>query len=261
VMSFTATALNIHPSAASAIDFAHPLCCRAMVDQSPTQARAAGIKGEVRIEEPDRAQRTIARRSAEARATVPDLELSAEVDMDASLNLRARVSCTVTALLLRACAAALREVPHANAAYRDGRFELYSRINIGIVIATGVTYTVPTVFDCDTKSLDALSQEATRLAERAASGELAAPDLTGATFTLSNPGALGVARTAPLIMPPQAAAVAAGAIRDMPVVRAGAIVPGHCMTITLACDHRILYGTQAALFLTRIKTHLEEATA
>jgi pyruvate dehydrogenase E2 component (dihydrolipoamide acetyltransferase) len=232
-----------------------------MVDPPAIPTPAAGVKGEVRIEEPDRSQRTIARRTAEARATVPDLELSAEVDMDAGLTLMALTGSSVTALLLRACAASLRDVPHANAAYRDARFELYSRINVGLAIATGTTYTVPTVFDCDTKSLDTLSAEAERLAERAAQGEIAPPELTGATFTLSNPGTLGVTSTTPLLVPPQAAAVAAGAIREVPVVKAGAIVPGHAMTITLACDHRILYGAQAALFLTRIKTHLEEATA
>jgi pyruvate dehydrogenase E2 component (dihydrolipoamide acetyltransferase) len=232
-----------------------------MVEPPSTQSQPTSVKGEARIEEPDRSRRFVARRAAETRATVPDLEMSAEVDMDASLALRDRVGCTVTALLLRACGRALRDVPQANAAYRDGRYELYSRVNIGLTIATATTYTVPTVFDCDTKSLDALSQEASRLAERAATGDLAPPDLAGATFTLSDSGSLGVGSTTPLIVPPQAAAVAAGAIRDVPVVRAGTIVPGRSMTITLACDHRILYGAQAALFLTRIKSHLEEATA
>ena len=230
-----------------------------MVEPPAIESPAAGVKGEVRIVEPNRAQRTIGRRSAEARATVPDLELSAEVEMEAAAAVRERTGCTVTGLLLRACALALRAVPEANAAYRDGRFELYSRVNIGVTIATGSTYTVPTVFDCDTKSLDALSKEATRLAERAIDGELAPPDLAGATFTLSDPGRLGIASTTPLIVPPQSAAVAAGAIREVPVVRAGAVVPGRSMTITLSCDHRILYGAQAAMFLTRIKTHLEEA--
>jgi pyruvate dehydrogenase E2 component (dihydrolipoyllysine-residue acetyltransferase) len=231
-----------------------------MSDSSVSQTSPAGVKGDVELREPDRAQRTIARRSAEARATVPDLELSADVDMGAALAVRAQTGCSVTALLLRACAAALRDVPEANAAYRDGRFELYSRINVGLTIATGATYTVPTVFDCDRKSLDALSDEAARLASRAMEGQLTAPELAGATFTLCNVGASGVTSTAPLIVPPQAAAVAAGAIREVPVVRSGALVPGHSMTITLACDHRILYGAQAAQFLTAIKSHLEEAT-
>jgi pyruvate dehydrogenase E2 component (dihydrolipoamide acetyltransferase) len=234
-----------------------------MADPSASEAPAiapAGLKGEVRIEEPDRAQRTIARRGAEARATIPDVELRAEVDVARALTLCGDSGYSIDALLLRACALALRDVPHANGAYRDGRYELYSRVNIGFTVATGATYTVPTVFDCDIKSLDALSQETARLAERAASGELTPPELAGATFTLSNPGALGVTSATPLIVPPQAASVAAGAIREVPVVRAGAIVPGHSMTITLACDHRILYGARAAQFLTQIKTHLEEAT-
>ena len=230
-----------------------------MVDPPATDVHSTGVKGEVRVEEPDRVERAIARRSAEARATVPHLELSAEVDIGASLALSAQRPCSVTAMVARACALALRAVPRANAAYRDGRFELYSRVNVGVVIATGATYTVPTVFDCDSKSLDAVNDEIATLAERAEHGQLAPPELTGATFTLSNPGALGVTSAAPVIVPPQAAAVAAGAIREVPVVREGAIVAGQAMTLTLACDHRILYGAQAALFLNRIKTQLEEA--
>ena len=234
-----------------------------MADPTASEAPAiapTGLKGDVRIEELDRAQRTIARRSAEARATIPDLELTVDVDMERTLAVQAGTGCSIDALLVRACAVALRDVPYANGAYRDGRYELYSRVNIGFTVATGATYSVPTVFDSDTKSLDALSQEIERLAERAADGELTPPELAGATFTLSNPGALGVTSTTPLIVPPQAATVAAGAIREVPVVRAARLVPGHSMTITLACDHRILYGTRAAQFLTRIKTHLEEAT-
>jgi pyruvate dehydrogenase E2 component (dihydrolipoamide acetyltransferase) len=212
------------------------------------------VKGEVRIEEPDRFERTIARRSAEARAIVPDLELSAEVDMEACLALGAEI----TAILVRACALALVAVPRANSAYRDGRFELYSRVNVGVVIAADDAYTIPTVLDAQHKSLAELSAEIAGLTAR--SGELSPPELAGATFTLSNPGALGVASSSPVIVPPQAAAAAAGAIRAVPVLRDGAIVPGHSMTITLACDHRILYGSPAARFLMTIKTLLEEAT-
>jgi pyruvate dehydrogenase E2 component (dihydrolipoamide acetyltransferase) len=113
------------------------------------------------------------------------------------------------------------------------------------------------VLDADRKSLAQLDEEIARLTERAA--ELSPPELAGATFTLSYPGALGVASSTPVIVPPQAAALAAGAVRAVAVVRDGAIVPGHAMTITLACDHRILYGSRAARFLTRIKALLEEA--
>jgi pyruvate dehydrogenase E2 component (dihydrolipoamide acetyltransferase) len=220
----------------------------------------AGAKGEVRMIEPDRAQRAIARRSAEARATIPHLELSAEVAMDAALTLTARDGHSITSVLARACGLALREVPQANAAYRDGNYELYSRINVGVVIATGETYTIPTVFDCDRKPIAELDEEIRRLADAARSGTLAPGAQSGATFTLSNPGGVGVTAMAPVIVPPHAAALAAGRVREIPAVRDAAIVPGKSMMITLACDHRILYGSQAAQFLTRIQKQLEEAT-
>jgi pyruvate dehydrogenase E2 component (dihydrolipoyllysine-residue acetyltransferase) len=227
-----------------------------MIDPSAMPAPAAGVKGAVRIEEPDRSERTIARRSAEARATVPDIELTAEVDPAAHIAHRLDPHA-LTAALLDACALALKEVPRANGAYRDGRFELYSRINIGVILATDEAYTIPTVFDCDRKSIPELAGELAALEKRARASELLAPELTGATFTLWNPGAFGVASATPVIVPPQAGALAAGAIREVPSIRDGAIVPAHAMTITIACDHRILYGTDAARFLATIKARLE----
>ncbi len=227
--------------------------------QPPAPAVPSGAaKGDVRIEQPDRAQRTIARRSAEARATVPDLELTAEVGLDAvTASLRPHV---LTATLARSCALALRTVPQANGSYRDGHYELYSRINVGVLLATEESYAIPTVFDCEQKSVHELCDEIEALEQRARAGELLAPDLAGATFTLWNAGALGVATATPIIVAPQAAAVAAGAVRTTPVFDHGAVVPGHSVTITLACDHRILYGAQAARFLAAIKAGVQEAS-
>ncbi len=211
-----------------------------------------GAKGEVTVQEPDRATRTIARRSAESRATVPDYELSAEVTVS-------EPAAITTAALVRACARALRLEPRANAAYRDGLYELYSRINVGVVVAAGDTFAIPTIFDADERATDAIAGELERLGARAAAGELLAPEASGATFTLWHPGRDGVTQATPLVIPPQAAAVAAGAVRDVPVVRQGAIVPGHVMTITLACDHRILYGAHASGFLGQIRRVMEES--
>jgi pyruvate dehydrogenase E2 component (dihydrolipoamide acetyltransferase) len=216
---------------------------------------AGSAKGEVRVQEPDRSERLVARRSAEARATIPDLELRAEVDLEPGAGGTGSLVRAGTASLVQACALALREVPRANGAYRDGRFELYSRVNVGVVVASEECYVIPTVFDADRKSLSELSEEIAEITGRA--GELSPPELAGATFTLSNPGALGVASATPVVVPPQAAALAAGAIREVPVIRDGALVPGHSMTLTLACDHRILYGAQAARFLTAVKARLE----
>jgi pyruvate dehydrogenase E2 component (dihydrolipoamide acetyltransferase) len=221
---------------------------------------AGSAKGETTVQEPTRAQRTVARRTAEARATVPDVELGAEVDMARCLALGDEIGCSVTAMLVRASALALVEVPRANGAYRDAKFELYSRVNVGVAIDTEDSYVVPTVFDADGKPLRELAEEIRLLTHRARDGALTPPELSGATFTVWNLGTYGVASATAVITPPQAAAIAAGAVRAGPVVRDGAIVPGETMTVTLACDHRILYGAQAARFLVRIKEMLEEAT-
>ena len=94
-------------------------------------------KGETSTLEPDRAARAIGRRAAEIRATVPDLELGRDVDASAALALARQSGVSVTATLARACAIALREQPWANAAYRDGRWERYSRVNIGVTVQAG----------------------------------------------------------------------------------------------------------------------------
>jgi pyruvate dehydrogenase E2 component (dihydrolipoamide acetyltransferase) len=230
-----------------------------MTDQRASEAPARGAKGEVTTIELDRSERSIARRSAETRAIVPNVEFSAIVDMAAAMQREAELRCGTTALLVRACAHALVEVPRANGAYRDGRYELYSRINIGVTIADEGVYVVPTVFDADGKSAPEIAAELERYALRAREGTLTPPEQAGATFTLTDSVAYDIATVTPLIVPPQAAALAAGPVRDVPVVHHGQVVPGQTMVLTLACDHRILYGAHAAAFLEEIKAHLEEA--
>lgn len=222
--------------------------------------RHTGAKGDVRVQEPTRSERIVARRSAESRATVPDLEFAVEVEMEATLAACRERRVELTAALVRACALALRAVPRANGAYRDGHFELYSRVNVGVVLTPGDDYVVTTVFDADTTALVELGKEIARLRQRAATGELSSAEVSGATFTLFEAGALGIDSSTPLLIPPQAAAASAGTVRERAVVRDGAIVPSHMMTLRLACDHRILYGAHAAKFLSLIKSHLEEGS-
>lgn len=229
-----------------------------MADSAAAPAVQGGNKGGARVEEPSRIQQAIARRVAESRATIPSVELAVEVDMSAAVALRETQSASITAMLVRACAHALGEVPLANGAYRDASFELYSRINVAVAVYTEDGFSLPTVFDAAGKSVSQLSEELRRLAERAANRELTPPELSGSTFTLWDLGEQGVDSSGPLIVPGQAAALGAGAIREAAMVRGGSVVPGYLMTITLASDHRILYGLQASRFLTAIKSHLEE---
>jgi pyruvate dehydrogenase E2 component (dihydrolipoamide acetyltransferase) len=220
-------------------------------------SEVSALKGETRIEQPDRLARSIARRTAETRATVPDLEFGCDLDAGACLELARARGCSLSAVLVRACALALREVPHANGAYRDGHFELYSRVNIGVTIQTDDGYWIPTVLDADLKSLAQLSDELAHLRNRARAGELTAPELAGATFTFSDLGEYGVQRSSALVTPPQAAALTAGAVRAVPLLRNAIVVPGHAISLTLACDHRIMFGARAAGFLRLIAESLE----
>jgi pyruvate dehydrogenase E2 component (dihydrolipoamide acetyltransferase) len=225
---------------------------------------ATTAKGEVRIEEPTRAERVIARRAAESRATVPDIELTVIVDMSALVAARfapaAADGSSLTAVIVRAAALALREYPRANGAYRDGKFELYSRVNVGVVMTAGDALLVPTVSDADVKTTLAIDAELQARAASVRAGTITPPELAGATFTVYDLGTLGVSSFSPPVLPPQAAILAVGALREVPVVRDGDMVAGHEMNLTLACDHRILHGPRAAGFLTRIKALLEAPT-
>jgi pyruvate dehydrogenase E2 component (dihydrolipoamide acetyltransferase) len=161
-------------------------------------------------------------------------------------------------MVVKACALALREFPRANGAYRDGRFELYSRVNVGVAVAGQDALVVPTVFDADRKGLRQIASESRALAQRVRDGQITPPELSGATFTVSNLGMYGIDSFSAVINPPQAAILAVGAIRERPAVHDGELVPAHLMSVTLACDHRILYGADGAEFLARIRGLLEE---
>jgi len=224
-------------------------------------------KGAVSYEEPSKLQATVARRMAESKATAPHFYLRAEVDMSRAVEGRSLVKQgaregdvvpSFNDMVVKACALALREHPRANGAYRDGRFELYSRVNVGVAVAARDALVVPTVFDADRKGLRQIASESRGLAQRVRDGQITPPELSGATFTVSNLGMYGIDSFSAVINPPQAAILAVGAIKEQPVVREGEIATAHLMTVDLACDHRILYGAPAAEFLAKIKALLEE---
>lgn len=219
---------------------------------------AQRARGTVRRLGLERWQLTLARRSAESRATIPDLQLEVEVEARALCLACQHAGASWTAGLVRACARALREHPLANGAYRDGAAELHERVNVGVLMTEGARQVIVTLFDADAKGLETLESELNDLRAGAAAGTLRAPALSGATFTLWDLQPLAIDRATPLVWPGQAAALAVGAVRQVARVRAGSIVPASVVTATLASDHRILYGTEAAAFLLSIKRHLEE---
>jgi pyruvate dehydrogenase E2 component (dihydrolipoyllysine-residue acetyltransferase) len=234
---------------------------------TPSPPSPETAKGTVSYEEPSKLQATVARRMAESKATAPHFYLQAEVDMSRAVNGRALLKGSAgegdvvpsfNDMVVKACALALREHPRANGAYRDGRFELYSRVNVGVAVAARDALVVPTVFDADRKGLRQIAIESRGLAQRVRDEQITPPELSGATFTVSNLGMYGIDSFSAVINPPQAAILAVGAIKERPVVREGEIATAHLMTVNLACDHRILYGAAGAEFLARVRTLLEE---
>jgi pyruvate dehydrogenase E2 component (dihydrolipoamide acetyltransferase) len=224
-------------------------------------------KGQVAYEDLSKLQETVARRMAESKATAPHFYLQAEVDMSRAVEARSllksaaregEVVPSFNDMVVKACALALREHPRANGAYRDGRFELYSRVNVGVAVAARDSLVVPTVFDADRKGLRQIASDSRALAERVRDGSITPPELSGATFTVSNLGMYGIDSFSAVINPPQAAILAVGAIAERAVSRDGELGTAHLMSVNLACDHRILYGAEGAEFLARVRTLLEE---
>jgi pyruvate dehydrogenase E2 component (dihydrolipoamide acetyltransferase) len=224
-------------------------------------------KGLVEVVELTKLQQVVARRMAEAKATAPHFYLTSEVDMSAAVAARARIKDisgegevvpSFNDMVVKACAIALKKFPRANGAYKDGRFELYSRVNVGIAVAAQDALVVPTVFDADRKGLREIAGDARALAGKVRDGSITPPELSGATFTVSNLGMYGISNFEAIVNSPQAGILAVGAIADKPVVRDGEIVPGKTMEITLSCDHRILYGADGAEFLAEVRRLLEE---
>jgi len=239
--------------------------------QAPEGAPAAAdietAKGRTEVAELSKLQQTVARRMAESKATAPHFYLQAEIDMTQAVEGRRTLKAaaregepvpTFNDMVVKACALALREFPRANGAYRDGRIELYSRVNVGVAVAAQDALVVPTVFDADLKGLRQISSETKALAGKVREGTITPPELSGGTFTVSNLGMYGVSNFHAVINAPQAGILAVGELKPKPVVTDdGAIEARQLMGVTLACDHRILYGADGAEFLARVRALLE----
>lgn len=217
----------------------------------------ATAKGATEIAEPTRAQQQLARRVAESRATMPDLTLTGQADLQDALA--AIPGATPRDLVVRAAALALREQPAVNGAYRDGRFERYSRVNVAFAVDTGDGLVFPTVFDADTKPAAVIAEEAAALAGGAAG--LAAPQTAGATCVVVALDVPGVRQVVPPLQQPQAVVLGVGATEDRPVVREGVVVVRRVADVTLVADHRIVYGDAAAAFLARVLALLADPSA
>jgi pyruvate dehydrogenase E2 component (dihydrolipoamide acetyltransferase) len=233
----------------------------------PAQAPVSG-KGEVVIHEPTPTQATIARRMVESATTIPVFTVSADVDVSQIVASRGEArergeeAPSINDFVVKAAAATLREFPRFNASYVDGKVECYSRVNVGIAVATDDALLVPVVRDADRKSLAELAEETRALAEGARRRTLRPEDFHDGTFTVSNLGMFGVRAFTAIIDPPQVAILAVGGARRAPVEEtADRIVFRDLLTVTLSCDHRVVYGADGARFLSHLRELLERPLA
>jgi pyruvate dehydrogenase E2 component (dihydrolipoamide acetyltransferase) len=216
-----------------------------------------------RRQELTRVQERIASRMAQSRATVPEFELEVEIDMGACLELRSQLADhadptpSINDMVIKACGLALARHPRVNGSFRDGGFELHDEVNVGFAVAAPGALLVPVIRNADSKTLIEIAREARALAVKARDGSITPAGLSGATFTVSNLGMYGITRFTAVINPPQAAILAVGAVQERPVARDGRLALGQTMSATLASDHRILYGADAAAFLAELRDRLK----
>ena len=214
-------------------------------------------------------RKTIARRLGQSKFTAPHFYLTVDVDMRKAVGFRADVNAMTEAqglakvsyndLVTKACAAALRRHPMVNASYLEdeGVLRQHDAVHVAVAVAMDEGLITPVVRDADRKGLSEIAAETRELAGRARDGKLDPSEYAGSTFTTSNLGMFGISEFTAIINPPNACILAIGAIRDVPVVDGGEVVPGKVMTLTLSCDHRIVDGATGAAFLGDVQRMLE----
>jgi len=233
----------------------------------PVETPGSG-RGEITVHEPTPTQATIARRMVESATTIPVFTVSSDVDVTQIVasrreaRARGEEAPSVNDFVVKAAAATLREFPRFNASYVDGKVESYSRVNVGIAVATDDALLVPVIRDADRKSLTELAEETRALADGARTRTLKPEDFHDGTFTVSNLGMFGVRAFTAIIDPPQVAILAVGSARRAPVEEApDRVAFRDVMTVTLSCDHRVVYGADGARFLSRLRELLERPLA
>jgi pyruvate dehydrogenase E2 component (dihydrolipoyllysine-residue acetyltransferase) len=207
----------------------------------------------------------IARRMPLSKAPVPHFYVTSEVAMDRAWELREQLNAlegqpkiSVNDFVIRACALALLKHPGVNASLQGDAIRVYRRAHIGIAVALDDGLITPVLRDCHVKPLVQIAVESRDLAERARSRKLRAPELSGATFSISNLGMFDVAEFSAIINPPEGAILAVGSVRRVPVVDDAGLGVGRRMMLTIACDHRVMDGAMGARFLQDVKRLLEE---
>jgi pyruvate dehydrogenase E2 component (dihydrolipoamide acetyltransferase) len=212
-------------------------------------------------------RKVVAKRLSESKLAAPHFYVTVEIDMGRAVELReqlARASeqkISFNDLVLKACAAALKRVPAVNASWAQDRIVYHGDVHLGVAVALEEGLITPVVRNADRKTLPEIAREVRDLAARAREKKLKPEDYSGSTFTISNLGMMDVSEFTAIINPPEAAILAVGSVRKVPVVVDEAVAVGHRMKVTLSSDHRVVDGAVAARFLGELRTLLENPVA
>lgn len=238
-------------------------------DLSTTQIKNASIQttlpsGAFEEEKLTPMRKAIAQRLQQSKATIPHFYLTQEIDAEPLFSLREQlkkgeVNVTFNDFVVRACALALRDHPHVNSGFnpQNNTMIRFKTIDISIAVSLESGLITPIIRQADHKSVVEIGTEAKALAAKARDGKLQEQEYMGGSFTISNLGMYGITNFQAIINPPQAANLAVGAIRDIPVVKEGIVVPGKVMSLTLSADHRVVDGAVGAEFLRSLRILLE----
>ena len=230
------------------------------------------IKREDEVLRVTQMRKTIAKRLVEAKQAAPHFYLTISVDADRLVTVRSEVNALLKAegeklslsyndFVQRACVLALRRHPDVNAGWEGTTIRRFGGVHLGFAVALPEGLITPVIRDAETLGLVEMASQTRSLAERARAQQLDAAEYSGNTFCVSNLGMFGIDHFTAIINPPAACILAVGALSQEPVVKSGAIVVGHKMTLTLSCDHRVVDGALGAAFLKDLKGLLEAPSA
>ncbi|WP_428234849.1 pyruvate dehydrogenase complex dihydrolipoamide acetyltransferase [Gracilimonas sp.] len=208
-------------------------------------------------------RKTIARRLSESKFSNPHFYETIDIDMKAAMAARSsmneanEVKISFNDIVVKACAIALTRHQAVNSSWHGDVIKEHGDVHVAVAVAIDEGLMTPVIRHTDQKGLAQISSETKELAGLARDRKLQPEQMEGSTFTISNLGMFGIEEFTAIINPPNACILAVGAIRDVPVVENGEVVPGKRMKVTLSSDHRIVDGAKAAEFLNTVKNLLE----
>lgn len=236
-------------------------------DVEAYQAQGAGapVQGFERFTEVGVSQmrKTIARRLSESKFSAPHFYLTVSVNMDEAMTTRkaindgGEVKISFNDMVVKAAALALKKHPVVNSSWLEDRIRFNEHVHIGVAVSVDEGLLVPVVRHADLKRMSQIGTEVKAFAGKARDKKLQPSDWEGNTFTISNLGMFGIDEFTAIINAPDSCILAVGGINEVPVVKDGAVVPGHVMKVTLSCDHRSVDGASGAAFLQDFKNYLE----